>query len=227
MKARMIIGSIAFLGIVLFSASGAVADTVSWTDWTSTTVGAPGVLGTLIVDSTTVGVTFTGVYMDALTSGGTDFWNPSAPYISPTVGNAPPASDIIRLSSGGTATITFSEPVQDPLIALVSWNGNTVEFGVPITILSYGCGYWGCGTPVLNPGGTGFYGSGEVHGVIELPGTFTSISFTHTSEGWHGFTVGVIGLGEEPPDAIPEPASILLLGTGLCGIALAAWRRMK
>ena len=213
--------------VILVSASVAVADTVYWTDWTSTTAGAPGVTGTLSVDMSTIDVAFSGPYSIAQTSGGTNYWEPSAPYISSTVSNAPPASDIIELSAGGTATITFSEPVQDPLVALVSWNGNTVDFGVPINILSYGYGYWGNGTPILNPGGTGFFGSGEVHGVIELPGTFTSISFTHTSEGWHGFTVGVVGPGEEPPGTIPEPASLLLLGTGLGIIGIAALRKRK
>jgi hypothetical protein len=214
-----------FLLIVLVSASVALADTVYWADWTSETVLAPGVLGTITTGSSTVDVAFSGSYYFAQTSGGTNFWNPSAPYLSSTVSNAPPASDIIALGAGGTATITFSEPVHDPLLALVSWNGNTVDFGVPIEILSYGPGFWGNGTPILNPAGTGFYGSGEVHGVIELPGDFTSISFTHTTEYWHGLTVGVVGVGQPP--TIPEPSTILLLCTGLGALGLVAWRRKK
>jgi hypothetical protein len=71
----------------------------------------------------------------------------------------------------------------DPYIGLVSWNGNTVDFGVPIVIDSFGPGYWGSGTPILNGTSTGFFGSGEVHGVIRLPGSFDSITFSHTSEG--------------------------------------------
>ena len=57
--------------------------------------------------------------------------------------------------------------------------------------------------------------------MIEVPGTFSSISFTHTSENWHGFTVGVTG--EAVP--VPEPASLLLLGTGLVGAVRAARKR--
>jgi len=203
---------------VLASASVAIAAPAYWTDWTSEIAGAPIVQGTLNVGSSTVGVTFSGTYSFAQTSGGTNYWNPSAPYISSFVDNAPPASDIIALNAGGTATITFTESIKDPLIALVSWNNNTVDFGVPIEILSYGAGYWGNGTPILNTEGDGFYGSGEVHGVIRLPGSYMSISFTHTSETWHGFTVGVLGLGE-PPTGVPEPATMLLMGFGLMGLA--------
>jgi hypothetical protein len=104
--------------------------------------------------------------------------------------------------------------VKDPLLGLVSWNGNTVDFGVPIEILSFGCGFWGCGTPILNGTGTGFFGSGEVHGVIRLPGTYTSISFTDTGEFWHGLTVGVTGL---PTSTVPEPVSLILFGAGIAG----------
>jgi hypothetical protein len=173
-----------------------------------------------LAGSSTVDVTFTGDYSFAQTDSGTNYWNPSAPYISTEVDNAPPAPDIIGLNSAGTATITFSETVEDPLVALVSWNGNTVDFGVPIEILSFGQGYWGNGTPVLNAEGTGFFGSGEVHGVIRLPGSFDSISFTHTTENWHGLTVGVSGIG-----AIPVPAAVWLFGSGL--IALGAMARRK
>lgn len=222
MNKKSIFQSILMSCAILLSTSLAFAGTVYWTDWTSVTTGAPGVLGTLDPGSGPINVAFSGVYSFAQTSGGTNYWNPSTPYISAVVGNAPPASDIIALGTGGTVNITFSQAVLDPLIALVSWNFNTVDFGVPIEILSYGAGYFGNGTPILNSDGDGFYGDGEVHGVIRLPGTYDAISFTHTSENWHGFTVGVVGAGGQPP-AVPEPTTLLLLGLGL--LAGAGMRR--
>ncbi len=198
----------------LASISAAQASVVSWTDWTNAATNT--VSGNLLVNSTNITVTATGNYSLAQVSGGINYWSPSAPYTSATVSNAPPASDIIQLTNGGTETITFSQPVLDPLIALVSWNGNTVNFGVPITFLSYGAGYWGNGSPNIISGGTGFFGNGELHGVIKLPGTYSSISFTHTAEGWHGFTVGVVSL----PNAVPEPTTLALIGLGIAGMGL-------
>lgn len=206
----------------LGAASGtAQADTASWTDWQEQAQNA--VFGVLDVSGTAVGVSFNGLYSFAQTVGGTNFWNPPGPYQSATVENAPPAADIVALSTGGQVTISFSQTVKDPLIALVSWNGNTVDFGTPIEVLSFGAGYWGNGTPVLNGGGTGFFGSGEVHGVIRLPGNFDSITISHTSENWHGLTVGVLGLASPPP--IPEPGTYALFGLGLLGIGLARRRQ--
>ena len=128
---------------------------------------------------------------------------------------------MLALSTGGTVTITFSSAIEDFFIALVSWNSNTVDFNTPIEIVSFGAGYWGNGTPVLNADGDGFFGQGEVHGAIRVPGAFTSLTFTHTSEGWHGLTFGVLGLSDEPPPPpVPEPATLLLLGLGLLGLGL-------
>ncbi len=110
-----------------------------------------------------------------------------------------------------------------------SWNGNTIEFGVPISIDSSGSGYWGSGTAILNSTGTGFYGSSEFHGIIALSGSFDSISFTHTSDYWHGFTVGVSGLADagSGPNPIPEPSTMLLFGVGLAGLAGVRLRKKK
>jgi hypothetical protein len=206
--------------ILLFSvfslsiASFAAAGPVYWTDWQSASY--PLVNGAITADSETIGVVFSGGYSFAQTGGGINYWNPSTPYVSSEVSNAPSTSDIIGLNAEGTVTITFSEAVVNPLIALVSWNGNTVDFlDNPITFLSYGAGYWGNGTPIINGQGDGFYGLGEVHGVIRLTGTFTSFSFAHTTENWHGITVGVEGT----PNPVPEPATMLLLGSGLAGLA--------
>ncbi len=162
------------------AAPAAFAAPAYWTDWTATSATAA-VVGSIAVGGSAIGVTYSGPYAFAQTSGGTNYWAPNV-YTSATVDNGPGNDDIIAFAGGGTKTLQFSQPVHNPLIALVSWNGNTVDFGTPITVLSNGCGYWGCGTPVLNAAGTGFFGSGEVHGVIELVGDFTSITFNDTSE---------------------------------------------
>ena len=206
--------------IIAFFSASASAVTVSWTDWTSSP-DALSASGDLLVGSTTVDVGYsgTGTHAFVQTGTGTNYWTGSA-YTNGTVSNAPPAAELVALNQGGTVTITFSQTVVDPYIALVSWNGNTVDFGVPIVIDSFGPGFWGNGTPILNGTGTGFFGSGEVHGVIELPGSFNSITFTHTSENWHGFTVGVAGIA-----AIPEPETYAMLLAGLGLLGFMACRR--
>lgn len=201
----------------LSSASFAGTVPVSWTDWQSVP-DSSSATGQLVANGSTVDVSYTGTSSHALvqTTGGTDYWTGSA-YTNGVVLNAPDSSnnDLIELNAGGTVTLNFSQTILNPLIAMNSWNGNVVNFSSPIEIDSYGSGYWGTGTPI-NITSTGFTGSGEFHGVIRLLGSFDSFSFTHTSENWHGFTVGVEGLAP-PPNAVPIPAAAFLFAPALLG----------
>lgn len=222
------LSKIVFTLLLYILSSSAFAIPISWVDW-QTSSDNFSAHGELFVDATTVDVEYsaTGAHSFVTTGAGTNYWASGSPYTNGTVDNAPPASDIIALNTGGIITLTFSETVVNPYIALVSWNSNTVEFGTDIVIDSFGAGHWGSGTPILNGSGTGFFGSGEVHGVIYLTGSFDEISFSHTSEGWHGFTLGVAGLGDEgedPEPSIPEPNVLILFGLGL--FTLIFYRRV-
>src|SRR5882757_845125 len=167
---------------LLIASSASALDTVVWTDWTSGAAGAPGFAeGTLNIEGTPVAVSYTGEVAFLQTDTGTDYWEPSGGYLSPTVTNRPTGVDIIALSTATAKTITFSQPITNPLFAVVSLNGNGYSFDRDFEVLSYGPGYWGDGTLTKQNAGGGIYeliGSGEPHGVIEFQGTFSSISWT-------------------------------------------------
>jgi hypothetical protein len=227
MKTKMTTAALAVFAAL--AVQGASAATVSWADWTSddsTTVS-----GSLTVDGSPVSVTYSGAqYAFAQLNGaGTNYWSPTVPYLSSAVSNAPGTPDIVSLSAAGTSVITFSAPVVNPLIALVSWNGANVTFGggadsqvYDIDYLSSGCGFFGCGS-YGSPTSNSFVGVGELHGVIELVGTYSTITFTDsTNEFWHGLTVGAFATSAP----VPEPGGIgmMLLGLGVVG---ALVRRRK
>lgn len=168
------------------------ADDVIWVDWETVQENGD-VVGTATVGADTVTVTYRGERAFVQTACGTNYWNPSTPYISATVPNAPPDCDIIALSQATAKTLTFSEPVANVYFAVVSLNGNGYRFDRDFDILSSGCGYWGCGTLTkqVNPPTYDLIGSGEPHGVIQLLGSFSTVSWTSLSnENWNGFTIG-------------------------------------
>ena len=134
--------------------------------------------------------------------------------------NRPTGTDLISLDGGGLKTITFSQAVVNPFVAFTSWNGNSVTFSAPYTVISEGCGFWGCGT-FQSTGPASFFGSGEVHGVLQFQGTFTQLSFTDSNEFWHGFTVGAEGV------AVPEPGTwaLMIMGFGAAGAMLRRRQR--
>lgn len=192
----------AFVVAALALAGVAHAD-VDWVDWTASDA------ATVTGSVNGIGVTYRGGRDFAqIINGGTNYWAPSTPYISPTVPNAPSNTDIIGLSTTG-GTLLFSEAVTNPIMAIVSLGqpgvGTQWHFDAPFQILSQGAGYWGSG-PMTNPFGNTLQGN-EAHGAIQFIGTFTTISWSITSgESWAGFTV-----------AVPAPGTAAVAALGLVG----------
>ena len=127
---------------------------------------------------------------------------------SATVSDAPTNPGIISLFGGtATNTLTFSQPIVNPVMALLSLGNPGLEitytFSAPFTILS--------GGPSQSFGGSSVFqvasnevGGTEGNGTIQFTGTFTSLSWTVGGEEfWHGFTIGIAGVA-----TVPEPSSL-------------------
>lgn len=203
----------AFL-MICCMAGASFAATIEWTDWQ--TFERPIPPGVFISAQGTIGgavdVTYAGSAWSVLTnciSG--DYWTEPEPTNAPYTGSAlvdnRPPCDAIRLKWAASHTITFSEPVWMPLMAIATMGDSshavTYDFGagVQFSVLSEGEGSYGDGTYTLGDGSlTGI----EFHGVIQFDGWVDQISLTSSGDevGWHGFTFGLA------PDPVSTPIAI-------------------
>jgi hypothetical protein len=211
------------LSIILASAvtvaTNASAALVYYTDWTAATVAIAGsASGTISDGFNSVGVSYSGEVSGStqLGPGGTYYWTqPNAslkPYTAnAVVGNVPTTTDIVTLIGQNanpiTQTITFSQPVQDPIMLIVSLGQPapsplvSYNFNTPFTLLSSGQGYWGGLANSLTQSGNVLTGQ-EGHGAIQFNGLVSSISWTaQPGENWHGFSLGLT--------AVPEPTTVI------------------
>lgn len=216
------------LAVLLMSfAPAAFSAPISWTDWES--AGSTAASGSLLVDGSSVDIDYSGSLSFSQTGTGTNYWTEGdpAPYTgSAVVDNAPTASEMLALNYSTTNKITFSETLLNPIMAIVSLGRTSLpvsyDFDTSFSVLSEGRGYWGDGSYSLGAGDvlTGY----ELHAAIQFDGLVSSISWTNSpNEYWHGFTFGVA----ETTATVPEPSTLLLLGSGLAGLAFYARKRKK
>lgn len=218
-------GVFAFAAVLtaLLAAPTLLSAQVYWTDWTTTGVGT--VSGDLGTPGGDVGITYTGPYSFAQTSGGAYSWDFPI-YDVAGAGSRPSTTDLVALSSAGTHSIEFASTVMDPYLAIMSLGRTSLPvsyaFSAPFEVVSEGLGWWGDGYYTESPDHMTLTGY-EMHGVIRFSGAFDELTWTSDpSEYWHGITVGVAGTASS---VVPEPATVLLLATGLLGLGMVARRR--
>jgi len=203
-----------FTGILLYCSIAANAS-AAWIDWSSTTS------GTMDYYGSSVNVSLSGPALD-LVNGDYYYNNAYTGGTSPTgtyAGLAP--SDLIRVNSTGTFTLTFDAQVDDLYMALVSVgqpsrNFVTYDFNNSFDVVSAGPNYWGYNGYTTT--GNSLTGQ-EFNGILSFAGSYSSISFdVVNAENWHGFNFGTVD--------VPEPAALLLLASGLLGISLTRKRKI-
>jgi hypothetical protein len=201
----------------------ASASSINWATWSTATPGSPGG-GSAQGSIGGISVTYSGELQNLFFN--YPSWGPASTFSGGTVGNPPPSGGNAIQIFGGTATvdtITFSQPVTNPVMAIWSLGQGGIQASFifspnePFNIESGGPSneYGGSGLNLVQYGVSG----AEGNGTIQFLGTFTQISWTNpVYENWYGFTVG---------DPTPLPTTWLMLLSALAGLGLMAFRGTK
>lgn len=215
--------TVALGSLMAFGGAGSAA-TINWTDWTGSSPGYPSG-GSASGTMGGVSVSYSGELLSLIS--GYPSYMPSSSYVGGVVGNVPAGvtDQIIQLQGGASSppidTVTFSQPVKDPVFAIWSLGngGALANFTFDATPHLDAGGelaeYGGSSIFII---GDAVYGA-EGNGTIDFPGTYTSISWTNPAfEYWYGFSVGM-------PSAVPEPATLAIIGSALLGLGIARRRK--
>jgi hypothetical protein len=208
MKSYLVLGFAAL-------AACSFADQYSWVQWSG--VDGSGVLqGTIATDAGTVNVSLSGGFDGLMPS--YPSWTPTSTWADGTIiNNAPDSNAIVHMSNPSSYTLSFSQAVEN--LALAAWsvgqNGDTVAFTFDhnFSLIAGGPSAEYMGQSIVQTASKQFTGE-EGNGTVLFGDTLNTLNFATTNyENWYGISVGL-----DNHQAVPEPASMCVLGLGVVGL---------